>query len=75
LLLIKIRSQLYHIYIYKGVESIEDELSPNFWRTHTDNDAGNKLKERCVTWKNVGENKQINSFTIKEVRNTIVIGM
>ncbi|WP_298845346.1 glycoside hydrolase family 2 TIM barrel-domain containing protein, partial [uncultured Clostridium sp.] len=41
-------------YIFKGVELLKDELSPNFWRAHTDNDDGNKLQQRCITWKNAG---------------------
>ncbi|MCB2294393.1 DUF4981 domain-containing protein [Clostridium algoriphilum] len=60
-------------YIYKHVELIKEGVYPNFWRAHTDNDDGNKLQERCKTWKNAGQNKKINSFEIEEINNKIVI--
>ncbi len=38
-------------YVYGGKELIEQVPMPNFWRTPTDNDHGNRMPQRYAQWK------------------------
>lgn len=42
-----------------GTELLRQGLAPNFWRAYTDNDRGNKLPERCATWRGAGAERQL----------------
>jgi len=44
------------------MELIRSAPTPNFWRAMTDNDRGNKLQERSATWRDAGENRELQSF-------------
>jgi beta-galactosidase len=46
-------------YTVQGVELLRAELRPNFWRAYTDNDNGNKLPERCATWREAGSEREL----------------
>ncbi len=49
-------------YVYNGVELIKQAPVPNFWRAYTDNDKGNKLHERCATWRDAGKRRELKQF-------------
>ena len=42
-------------YVMNGRERIKDGMRPWFWRACTDNDRGNKLAERCATWRTASD--------------------
>jgi beta-galactosidase len=50
-------------YTYEGVELLRQAPAPNFWRAYTDNDKGNKLPERCLTWEEAGANRKLMHFS------------
>jgi beta-galactosidase len=47
---------------FKGTELLQQALIPDFWRAPTDNDFGNGLPERCLVWKNAGQNARLEKF-------------
>jgi beta-galactosidase len=51
-------------YLYKGTELLKQSPVPSFWRAYTDNDNGNKLQNRCETWREAGEEKNLNELEI-----------
>lgn len=51
-------------YRYDGVELLAAAPAPNFWRALVDNDRGNKLGERCGTWRSVGSERTLRSFRV-----------
>lgn len=55
-------------YNFKDTELLQSAIVPYFWRAITDNDRGNNLQERCVTWKEASKNRIINSF------NAVIVG-
>lgn len=52
-------------YIYKNNELIKEAPIPNFWRAYTDNDAGNKLQNRCATWRVAGKSRILEALSIE----------
>lgn len=56
---------------YKGIEIMEQPLTPNFWRAPTDNDYGNKMQRRYKSWKQAGANRVLKHFEIKSEENII----
>lgn len=62
-------------YIYEKIELIKAPLIPNFWRAYTDNDKGNKLNERCATWKTAGIEKSITAFDVKVMKDRVLINV
>ncbi|WP_062106266.1 glycoside hydrolase family 2 TIM barrel-domain containing protein [Bacillus niameyensis] len=52
-------------YVYKGTEMLKSPIIPNFWRAMTDNDRGNRLNERSATWREAGENRQLQSIHLE----------
>ncbi len=59
-------------YDFKGVEIIKDGPTPNFWRAPNDNDKGNGMPERTSTWREAGQNWQIQNVTFNELSGTAV---
>ncbi len=51
---------------FKNTELMASSLTPNFWRTPTDNDNGSKMAERCGIWKNAGLNCKVTAFDVKQ---------
>jgi beta-galactosidase len=49
-----------------GKELLRQGLAPNFWRASIDNDRGNKLPERCATWRSAGAERQLLQFFWKK---------
>jgi beta-galactosidase len=58
-------------YSFRGQELIKEAPAPNFWRAYTDNDKGNKLQERCATWREAGKNRELRSIAVKTGTNTV----
>jgi beta-galactosidase len=58
---------------FKGKELIHSGLRPNFWRAPTDNDHGNKMEERLVTWKASGISRKIKNFEWEKIGEFIKI--
>ena len=52
-------------YIVNNKEYLLEGLRPNFWRPMTDNDVANGTGERCVTWRNAGNELILNKFSCK----------
>ncbi len=47
---------------------------PNFWRAPIDNDFGNALHKRAKVWRIAGQNRKVESITVKKIaENTISI--
>lgn len=53
-------------YRFRNVELLHAPFVPNFWRACTDNDRGNKLPERCGTWRNAGQNRKLAALFIEK---------
>ncbi|MCT4544689.1 MAG: DUF4981 domain-containing protein [Vallitalea sp.] len=49
-------------YTFNKIPMFAEALVPNFWRGVTDNDLGNKLNERCKTWKRASSDKRLMNF-------------
>jgi beta-galactosidase len=60
-------------YTFKGLELLKESITPNFWRAVTDNDLGNKLQERCATWKNAGKYKILKNLSIEVLKSKVII--
>jgi beta-galactosidase len=58
-------------YNYSGKELIMKSPAPNFWRAYTDNDNGNKLQERCSTWRNSGADRVIKAFDFEKSEGNV----
>ncbi|MBO1513781.1 glycoside hydrolase family 2 TIM barrel-domain containing protein [Metabacillus bambusae] len=54
-------------YLFNHINLINGGMRPNFWRAMTDNDRGNKLDQRSLTWREAGVNRVLSSFLIDEV--------
>lgn len=60
-------------YLYKGVELIKQAPTPNFWRAYTDNDKGNRLQERCSTWREAGKDKELRTLHVEILNHKVTI--
>lgn len=56
-----------------GEEILADVPKPNFWRTPTDNDRGNKMPYRMAMWKAAGLYATTDGYTYKEEQNCICV--
>ncbi|MCQ2193948.1 MAG: DUF4981 domain-containing protein [Paludibacteraceae bacterium] len=54
-------------YMMDGQLLLKDGPAPNFWRAPTDNDKGNRMEERCKTWRYAGAKRGIHLCEIKEI--------
>lgn len=54
-------------YQFDGQTLIKDGPVPNFWRAPNDNDKGNRMEERCGTWRNAGAKRSIKLCEVKEI--------
>ncbi|MCY9663534.1 DUF4981 domain-containing protein [Paenibacillus alginolyticus] len=62
-------------YMYKGVEIMKEAPIPNFWRASIDNDKGNKLPERCATWKEAGQKRKLHAMNIHSYHEKVEIAV
>lgn len=53
-------------YRYEGVDLLAAAPAPNFWRALVDNDRGNKLGDRCGTWRGAGSERALRSFRVAD---------
>ena len=53
-------------YKFYDNELIKTGPVPNFWRAPTDNDFGNGMDKRCAVWKEAGEIKEIEKFSVEQ---------
>ncbi|PTM59862.1 glycoside hydrolase family 2 TIM barrel-domain containing protein [Desmospora activa] len=60
-------------YTFKGVELIHSAPIPYYWRAMTDNDRGNNLPARSGTWREAGENRQLQSFAYERTTHTVTV--
>ena len=62
-------------YKYKSVELIKDGNGPkpNFWRSPTDNDLGNRMHLKNIKWKEASLFSKVTSFTFDDKNTTIFI--
>lgn len=60
-------------YKLEETELLKQPIQPNFWRAYTDNDNGNKLQERCATWREVGRNKILKALVIESHESKVQI--
>lgn len=56
-------------------EILRTPIVPNFWRAITDNDRGNLLQERCLTWKEAGSRRVLKNISILSLKNKIEISV
>ena len=59
----------------KGTQLLAAPLVPNFWRVPTDNDRGNKLEKRCVTWKTAGPNRTVTECVARATAHVASVGV
>jgi len=52
---------------------LESSLTPNFWRSATDNDLGNGMHEWAAIWKNVWQNSKLQNSTVEKKDYGIII--
>jgi beta-galactosidase len=52
-------------YSYKGTRLVTDPLAPNFWRSPTDNDFGNRMPSRLNIWRAADYNMVLDSVEVK----------
>ena len=60
-------------YFIEGTELIKTAPSPNFWRASIDNDKGSGLKERSITWREAGINKELQSFKYEITDDMVIV--
>ena len=57
---------------YKGVELVEQPLTPNFWRPPIDNDNGNGMPKRHGVWREAGPKRQVTSVEAEQLESQLV---
>jgi beta-galactosidase len=60
-------------YSYKNKRLLVSGPQPDFWRAPTDNDFGNHLPALANVWRLAGQNKTVNSFTVSQSGQNIII--
>lgn len=60
-------------YVYKAVELLKAPPIPNFWRAITDNDRGNRMFDRCATWRGAGHVRSQISKQMKMLNDRVEI--
>ncbi|HEY3370469.1 MAG TPA: glycoside hydrolase family 2 TIM barrel-domain containing protein [Prolixibacteraceae bacterium] len=60
-------------YQLDGKEMLLSGPVPNFWRAPIDNDFGNDLDKRSRVWRKAGERKTVQSATVKQNANEVVV--
>ncbi|MGC8545686.1 MAG: glycoside hydrolase family 2 TIM barrel-domain containing protein [Athalassotoga sp.] len=58
---------------FKDRELVVSGLKPNFWRSPTDNDHGNRMEERLSTWRDGTMKRKINNFECEKVGDQIKV--
>ncbi|MEM3860094.1 MAG: glycoside hydrolase family 2 TIM barrel-domain containing protein [Candidatus Micrarchaeaceae archaeon] len=58
---------------FKDHELVISGLKPNFWRSPTDNDHGNRMEERLSTWSDGSIRRKINNFECEKVGEQIKV--
>lgn len=59
-------------YAYQGTQLIKEGPTPNFWRAPNDNDKGNGMPGRTRTWREAGQNWDIQDVTVSEKGSKVV---
>ncbi len=59
-------------YQFGDTSLIESGPIPNFWRAPNDNDKGNGMPNRTGTWRNAGENWQVDSVDVEQLNDKAV---
>lgn len=59
--------------VYGGKPMLKEALLPNFWRAQTDNDVANRMKSRCGTWLDAGENMVLEKIDAEKKGNEVVV--
>ena len=60
-------------YIYNGTSFFKSAMRLNFWRAMTDNDRGNRFKERAIFWKTAGELARTEKLTVRKLADKAVV--
>ncbi len=60
-------------YSVDGLELLQTELRPMFWRALTDNDLGNNATARLAIWKKAGERMKCRQFEVEEKGDKLLI--
>jgi len=61
---------------YKGQQLLTEGITPNFWRSPTDNDFGNGMDNRCKMWKDASYNRELKEITFLAVdSNNATLGV
>jgi len=59
-------------YSFVGEDLISKGPLPNFWRAPTDNDFGNKMHERCASWKEASNSRIVETIDIASVNESTI---
>lgn len=62
-------------YVHHGIELIKVAPRPNFWRASIDNDKGNKLPERSLTWKEAGQERKLHAMHVRSQADKVEISV
>jgi beta-galactosidase len=61
------RSGALESYTVAGRQMLSGALVPNFWRTPTDNDRGNRMPERLRVWRDAGDGRKVTNMTAEQI--------
>ncbi len=61
-------------FLYKAKEFIKDGKGPkpNFWRSITDNDLGNRMHRKNIEWKNASLNSKVISLETEKIADNLI---
>ncbi|MEH7206777.1 glycoside hydrolase family 2 TIM barrel-domain containing protein [Priestia megaterium] len=62
-------------YNYEHTELLASGFRPNFWRAVTDNDLGNKLHERCQTWRQASLEQHVQNISVQPQIDFVIISV
>ncbi|RBN42278.1 beta-galactosidase, partial [Priestia megaterium] len=62
-------------YNYEHTELLASGFRPNFWRAVTDNDLGNKLHERCQTWRQASLGQHVQNISVQPQIDFVIISV
>ena len=60
-------------WIFQGKNILLRGPKPNFWRTPTDNDFGNKMPKRMSVWKHATDEAQVNDIKVDNYDTSVGI--
>lgn len=59
--------------LFKGKELLVSGLRPNFWRAPTDNDRGNKMEKRLLTWRQASTDRKLTNFALEKSKKSVKV--